>query len=95
MAALSSRRTESAASMYASLAMLTISRLFCDWQTASVSVWMKCFTRSKSFGSCFTRSRYFGISSRSMRVGCFLRSFVMVWRSGSPSGVSLSMASCS
>jgi len=55
---------------------------------------MKCFTLVWSSGWCLTRSRYFGISSSRMRVGCFCSSFVMVSRSGSPSGVSLSVASC-
>lgn len=54
---------------------------------------MKCFTLFSSWGWSFTRSRYFGSSSIRMRVGCFWSSFVRVWRSGSPSGVSDSFAS--
>lgn len=49
---------------------------------------MKCFTLFSSSGWFLTRSRYFGISSISMRVGCFWRSSVMSFRSGKPSGVS-------
>jgi len=56
---------------------------------------MKCFTLVWSSGWCLTRSRYFGISSKSMRVGCFWSSFVMVSLSGRPSGVSDSVASFS
>jgi len=62
-------------------------------QTESVSVWMKCFTLFSSSGWSFTRSRYFGSSSIRISVGCFLRSWVIVWRSGRPSGVSDSLAS--
>jgi len=54
---------------------------------------MKCFTLVRSSGWCLTRSKYFGISSSRMRVGCFV-SFVIVSRSGRPSGVSLCVASC-
>jgi len=60
---------------------------------ASVKVWMKCFTLFSSSGWFLTKSRYFGNSSIRMRVGCFWRSFVIVWRSGKPSGVSFSRAS--
>lgn len=67
--------------------------LFSVWHTASVSVWMKCFTLFRSSVWSLTRSRYFGISSISMSVGCFWSSFVVVWRSGKPSGVSDSLAS--
>ena len=72
-----------------------MSRLFSVWQMASVRVWMKCFTLVWSSGWCLTRSRYFGISSSSMSVGRFWSSFVMVSRSGRPSGVSDSTASFS
>lgn len=61
-------------------------------QTDSVSVWMKCFTLFRRSGWSLTRSRYFGISSMSMRVGCFWRSSVMSFRSGKPSGLSDSFA---
>ena len=67
--------------------------LFSAWQTASVSVWMKCFTLFRRSGWSLTRSRYFGISSMSMRVGCFWRSSVISLRSGSPSELSDSFAS--
>lgn len=66
--------------------------LFSVSQMASVSVWMKCFTLFRMSGWSLTRSRYFGISSISMRVGCFWRSSVMSFRSGKPSGVSDSFA---
>lgn len=94
IASVSSLRTASAASIYASLAMLRISMLLSDSQTDNVSVWIKCFTLFRSSGWFFTRSRYFGSSSISMSVGCFCNNFVIVWRSGNPSGVSLSFASC-
>lgn len=69
-----------------------MSRLFSASHTATVRVWMKCFTLFRRSGWSLTRSRYLGISSMSMRVGCFWRSSVMVLRSGSPSGVSDSLA---
>lgn len=56
-------------------------------------MWIKCFTLFRSSAWSLTKSRYFGISSISIRVGCFWRSSVMSFRSGSPSGVSDSFAS--